>query len=62
MRSIRDLLALRALQLEHRDKDLKKAVARIERLRKNVKEYFDDSYTLRGIKIVKGMLVLLYDF
>ena len=58
----KDLLALRARQIQRRDEDLEEAVAHLERRRMAGKEDFDDRHRIRAEKdIVEGDLVLLYD-
>ena len=56
-----DLLALRARQLERRDEDLEEAILRLQRVRTEGKEYFDQKHRLREKDLGKGDLVLLHD-
>lgn len=55
------LLAVRAAQVDLRDQFIKDAVSRIERLRLQKKEYWDDHKEIRREEISPGSLVLLWD-
>ena len=61
VRNTTDLLAMRARQIERRDKDLEEAVNRIERIRKQNKEYFDEHHVLRDEALQRGEIVLLHN-
>lgn len=56
-----DLLALRARQIECRDKDVEDALLRLQRLRQQGQEYLDDRRVLRSNPLQERELVLLHD-
>jgi hypothetical protein len=56
-----DLIAMRARQIERRDKDVEEAVLRMKRLKENNASYFDDTHVLRHEPLAKNDIVLLHD-
>jgi len=59
--SSESLIAMRARQVEMRDKDIEEAVLRKERHRKENAAYFDENHRLRTEPIHKDDIVLAYD-
>ena len=59
--NLEDLVALRALQLARRDKDLLEAADRLRRKREQGKEQFDATHVIREEPLQKGDLVLLHN-
>jgi len=58
----KNLLALRARQIQRRDENLKEAVAHLKRRRIAEKKDFDDRHRIRAEKdIIKKNLILFYD-
>src|SRR5271155_5078787 len=61
MRLTAELLALRTLQLERRDRDLEEIGLRVRRKREAGKEAFDDHHSIRKREVKEGDLVLLHN-
>ena len=59
--STADLLAIRAHQLQHRDKDLEEATLHFQRMRFEEKERHDLKHSILQEKLAIGSTVLLYD-
>jgi len=60
-RSTADLLAMRARQIERRDRDMEEAALRLRRLRERNKELFDERHDTRDKQIEPGTLVLVHN-
>ena len=58
IRTTAELLAQRARQLERRDIDLEEALARVQRMREQNKDYFDTNHNIRSVPLKEGDLVL----
>lgn len=56
-----DLLAMRARQIERRDKDVEVALLRVQRLREQNQEYPDDTRVLRSNPLRERDLVFWHD-
>jgi Integrase zinc binding domain/RNase H-like domain found in reverse transcriptase/Reverse transcriptase (RNA-dependent DNA polymerase)/Chromo (CHRromatin Organisation MOdifier) domain len=61
VRTTEDLLAYRAIQLLRREEDLQEAAFRLERHRKEGKEWFDERHNIRGTPLKHGDLVLIFN-
>ena len=61
VRTTADLLALRARQMQRRDKDMAEAVLHLERMRKEGKDAFDASHRTRTEDLKIGDRVLMHD-
>jgi hypothetical protein len=61
VRTTEDLIAMRARQIDRRDEDIQEAAYRLERLRKQNKEYFDEHHVLRDEPLSRGEIVLLHN-
>ncbi len=59
--STADLLAIRARQLQRRDKDLEEATLHFQRIRLEGKEQQDFKHGIRNEKLAVGSIVLLHD-
>ena len=59
--STADLLAIRAFQLQHRDKDLEKATFHLQRMRQKGKKRHDLKHGIRDEELAIGSIVLLHD-
>ena len=57
----RDLLAIRARQLQRRDEDLEEAVHQLQRMRQERKERHDEKHGIRQEELAMGSIVLLHD-
>ncbi|KAJ5289394.1 uncharacterized protein N7443_009647 [Penicillium atrosanguineum] len=55
------LIAMRARQIERREKDIEEAILRMNRLKENNAGYFDDHHRTRDASLKKDDYVLLHD-
>lgn len=61
MHTTGNFLAMRAHQLQYRDKNLEEAVHHLQRMRQEKKERYNKKYDIWQKKLVIGSIILLYN-